>query len=135
MAKLIIIRGLPGSGKTTLAKKMADESRLFHVETDMFFVHLNGEYKFDPTQIGRAHDWCQREAAKALEAGHDVVVSNTFTQKWEILPYLRMAQSLNADFIVLKCTGTWDNVHNVPVQSLEKMKARWEDWHGELHGN
>lgn len=128
MPKLTIIRGVPGSGKTTLAKKKDG----IHVEADMFFTDSHGVYTFNPKEIGQAHDWCQKQAATALEKGLDVVVSNTFTQEWEILPYYKMAQTLKVEFEVIKCVGEWDNIHNVPQASLDKMKARWQDWDGEV---
>ena len=51
---LFIVRGLPGSGKTTLAKSLGS----VHFEADMYFMEGN-EYKFDITKIKKAHEWCQ----------------------------------------------------------------------------
>jgi predicted kinase len=124
MSKLTLIRGLPGSGKTTLAKTM---THAYHVETDMYFM-VNGEYKFDPKQLGPAHDWCQRQAALFLESGKDVVVSNTFTRRWEIEPYEKMAKVLGCGFEVLETNGVYQNVHGVPPEAIERMKARWETY-------
>ena len=57
MKKLILLRGLPGSGKSTFAKSISNEST-GHIESDMFFVK-DGEYKFDGSKIKDAHNWCQ----------------------------------------------------------------------------
>jgi adenylylsulfate kinase-like enzyme len=43
---LYLLRGIPGAGKSTLAKQFGDS----HFETDRFFM-VDGEYKFDPTNI------------------------------------------------------------------------------------
>lgn len=67
--KLLLVRGIPGSGKSTYAKQWAEENNAVHVEADMYFVQPSGHYAFDPKQIGAAHDWCQLKAAKALEEG------------------------------------------------------------------
>ena len=47
MVELVIIRGAPGSGKTTHAT--THFSRHVLVEADMFCFH-RGEYVFDPTE-------------------------------------------------------------------------------------
>jgi len=120
---LVIVRGLPGSGKTTLAKKLGIK---FHYEADDFFIS-NGVYKFDPVKISSAHELCQRRAFEALKRNHDVVVSNTFTQRWEIEPYLKMAKTTGAIVQEITCKGDWKSVHNVPKSAIEKMKLRWEE--------
>lgn len=124
MPKLVVIRGLPGSGKSTLAAAMAG---FVHVEADMFFQTPEG-YKFEASKLGQAHDWCHKTAALALERGDNVVVANTFSRRWEIVPYCTMAQKLNCEFEVIEAKGEYQNVHNVPQSTVDKMKARWETW-------
>ncbi len=53
MRNLYIVRGLPGSGKSTFAKFVGDS----FVEADMFFMK-NGKYEFDMSKIRDAHSWC-----------------------------------------------------------------------------
>lgn len=85
MPHIVLIRGLPGSGKSTLARSMES---YFHVEADMFFTDpYTGEYNFRREWLGAAHDSCQRMCRDALARGENVVVSNTFTQAWEMKPY------------------------------------------------
>ena len=122
--ELVLIRGLPGSGKSTLAKAMPCH---VHLEADMYFVQPYVGYVFDPAKLRAAHGWCQSEARKMLEDGRHVVVSNTFTQKWEMQPYLDMAASLNIPVRVIEATGNFRNVHGVPDDAIERMRARWEE--------
>lgn len=130
MPKLLLIRGLPGSGKSTLARSFGERG-YFHVEADQWFMRdteAGQIYAFDPKEVGKAHDWCQRQAALALERGSDVVVANTFSRRWEIAPYAKMARVLGAEFQVVTAAGNFKNVHNVPDDVIERMKARWEEW-------
>lgn len=126
MQKLTLIRGLPGSGKSTLAKTLSETTGAVHLETDMFFM-VDGEYRFDPTRISEAHRWCQDECLRHLEAGRSVVVSNTFTQQWELTPYRALASSLWIDIDVIVAHGEWGNTHGVPDKVIERMRSRWED--------
>lgn len=119
---LILIRGLPGSGKSTLAEKFTDYR---HFEADQYFMH-EGKYRFNRDLLNQAHAWCQRLTRDALSEGDDVVVSNTFTQKWELEPYLQIASEFSITPTILEAKGNFQNIHGVPDEIIEKMKARWE---------
>ena len=122
MAKLTIIRGLPGSGKSTLAKSMG----IPHFEADQYFV-TDGEYKFDPSQVRSAHEWCFTFVVETMHEGHDAVVSNTFTQKWEMQKYIDFCEKFGHEYEIVVCRGEFQNIHSVPADVLESMKKRWEE--------
>lgn len=117
---LVLIRGLPGSGKSTLANALAAEG-FVHLEADQFFV-VDGAYQFVGERVREAHAWCQAEARKALKAGAQVVVANTFTTIGELAPYLCMHQCP----LIVEARGSWPNIHGVPQQTLARMASRWE---------
>jgi len=123
MTSLTIVRGLPGSGKSTLVKRikrMADE----WFEADMYF-EKDGPYAFDPTKLGAAHGWCQAEVDNALYYKCDVIVSNTFTTIRELRPYFEMAKTYDVVPNVITCQSNYGSVHGVPDETLDKMKARF----------
>jgi predicted kinase len=122
--ELILIRGLPGSGKTTMARVLA-KIGYAHFEADMYFER-DGAYAFDAAKLPQAHEWCLQHAVACMAAGVPCVVSNTFTRQWEMQPYIDAAVSAKVPFRVIEATGTWQNTHGVPDAAIERMKARWE---------
>ena len=125
--KLILIRGVSGSGKTTYAKKLIKQDpSLSHYEADMYF-YQNGKYNFNPQKLKAAHDWCKAQTEIDLMSGKSVIVSNTFTQKWEIEPYIELGKKYGAQILIKKATGNYKNVHGVPDEALERMRSRWQD--------
>ena len=121
---LLILRGLPGSGKTTLAKKIKEQMDFEHYEADMFFEDSEtGEYKFDREKLSEAHEWCFNKVKEALEAGKNVIVANTFSRKWEYEKYLDLPYE---DILIYTCEGNYENIHNVPQEAIDKMRERWE---------
>lgn len=125
-AELVLIRGLPGSGKSTMAKVLALVGYR-HLETDQFFTGDDGVYRFDRDQLSEAHDWCRFEAMESLEEDRRVVVANTFTTLAEMQPYIDFAHSLDAEVTVVTAAGQWTNTHNVPDEAMQRMRARWEE--------
>ena len=126
--RLILVRGVPGSGKSTFAAKAFPGA--FHVENDMFHVK-DGEYRFDFNRQKDAVSWCMDMCDTALRNGMDVVVSNTFTKRKYITAYAKLASEHGADISVYRMTGSFKNSHSVPAAVFENMKKNFEDWPGE----
>ena len=126
---LTLIRGIPGSGKTTFARKLIElfPSPSINLEADQFFIQANGDYLFNKAKIGDAHDWCQAQTLRNLKNGVSVIVSNTFIRKWELFPYVAMAHDLKIPLttITMEDNG-WKSIHNVPPEVIERMKTQFE---------
>ena len=120
---LILIRGIPGSGKSTMARELMKVIDAKHYEADMYYLDADGNYNFIPSQIKYAHEWCQCNASLALSLGFNVIVSNTFTTKKEMKPYLIMD---HANIAIFEAKGDYETIHNVPEETINKMKNRWE---------
>jgi predicted kinase len=121
---LFIVRGLPGSGKSTFAKTLGGT----HHETDNFFM-VDGKYKFDGTKIKESHNSCQNKVKTDMMVGREkIVVSNTFTQEWEMEPYFGMAKEFGykAFSIIVENRHGGTNEHGVPEDKIQLMKDRFE---------
>lgn len=124
---LIIVRGLPGAGKSEFSKKLMkgyNEDVLWY-EADHYFMK-DGVYNFDPSKLAEAHRVCRENTRYALSKGYNVIVSNTFSTKWEMQPYLDMAEEYGATVFITECRGKFKNIHGCPQDVIDRMEKRWE---------
>jgi ABC-type glutathione transport system ATPase component len=130
MQTLYLVRGLPGSGKTTLAHRIA---QIVHEADDYFMV--DGEYRYDAGRIREAHNQCQERVALSLAAGYKhVAVANTFTRRWEMASYYQMSPAGRKPLVVEVAVNVMASseelaarcVHSVPVSIIAAMRERWE---------
>jgi predicted kinase len=129
MKELFLLRGLPGSGKSTLAKMLVGEKDYCHKEADMYFIDRLGNYNFIPSQIKEAHQWCKDDIEFSMKYDHSpVVVSNTFTQEWEMEDYYKLAEKYGyrVHSLIVENRHGGINSHGVPDETLEKMKNRFD---------
>lgn len=127
---LVLIRGIPGSGKSTHARKHFPGHDMW--EADTFHTDVKtGEYNWKAENQGKAHQWCQGMTRRSMEQGRAVVVSNTFTKMWEMKPYLDMAKEFGYRVEVIRMETRFKNVHNVPEEQVKRMEDRFEDYPGE----
>ena len=124
MRELFLLRGLPGSGKSTLAQSLSG----FHFEADMFFMQ-DGEYRFDASKLKEAHDWCVNLAREGMNLNYKrIIVSNTFTQDWEMRPYYELAKEYGyrVTSLIVENRHSGVNEHGVPEETLIRMEKRFE---------
>ena len=132
MKNLYIVRGLPGSGKSTFARSIAKSYQVF--EADQYFMK-GGKYNFDPTKLKDAHSDCKNRVARRMRENlfnsiffSNIVVSNTFTQDWEMKFYRNIAKryGYKVHTIVVENRHGGMNVHGVPVDKVQVMEDRFE---------
>lgn len=117
--RLVLIRGLPGCGKTTLAIRYKNQG-YEHVEADQFF-ESDDEYVFDERLLSDAHAWCLQRTSEALKKGEHVVVANVFATLEDVNPYV----DLGFDFQIIDATYKGQPVHPVPADVMKRMRAIW----------
>lgn len=120
---LMLVIGIPGSGKSTFAKSVPNA---VHYEADMYFEDGEGGYHFDMKMIGEAHRWCQRMVDNELSKGNNVVVSNTGLSRWERDAYYNIAEKHGVQIKLKVMTGDYGNIHGVPEHTIEMMKKRFQ---------
>ena len=123
-----ILRGLPGSGKSTFVK--TNFANCFICSTDNYFTDNEGNYKFDPAKLTEYLGNCLREYNHALRHSKwDIVVDNTNISAWEIAPYysLAVAYSWNVEIVTLHVPLEISynrNIYKVPSHILYAMYQR-----------
>lgn len=122
---LILIRGIPGSGKTTYAREHLPNHLL--IEANQYFM-VGDNYCFDHAKLMQAHEWCLWKSVQAVKHNIPCVVANTFTRYWEMKEYLRLWPNAT----ILRCTGRFQNTHGIPPSTVATMEARFESIQGEI---
>lgn len=130
MNHLYLIRGVPGSGKSTKAKRMLQPGWR-HFEADQYFMRT-GKYRYDQSKSGEAHRWCQGQTFHALRRGETVIVSNTFVTVGRLQVYIDMANQLGVPYTVYTCQGDFGSIHDVPEDVMMAMRDAWEPFEGEI---
>jgi len=121
---LVLIRGLPGSGRSTVATALHEDICRF--EADDFFM-IDGEYNFDRRFLKDAHNWCRAQAAYYLFRDEDIAVSNTLSMFFEMVPYFKLADYYGANKVVIECCGDFGSTKPIPDYVTERVRNRWEE--------
>ena len=130
---LFLVRGLPGSGKTSFASAIWNEYAV--CEADKFFYDKEGNYNFDPSKLKEAHTWCKNQVETRMidhqnnqQYYPEIAVSNTFTQEWEMEDYFKLAEKYGYKVVslIIENRHGGQNVHGVPEDKLQIMKDRFQ---------
>lgn len=124
-----IMRGLPGSGKSTnvQAIKLQHKNALV-VSADSYFSAEDGSYEFSKDRLAEAHEMCRKVVEQAAEKGlRHIVVDNTNIMRWEMGEYFRLAKLFNYVVLLVEPRTPWamdatvlaaKNTHGVPEEHI-----------------
>lgn len=132
MKKVYIMRGIPGSGKSTYANKFPETEVC---SADSYF-YKNGHYSFDKSKLDAAHRFCKAKYNGLIACGDNAVVDNTNTTLKEFEWYISEAKKHGYAVEVVRMVHDLEdcikrNVHSVPEATIRKMNARFQDYPGE----
>lgn len=123
---LVLIRGAQGAGKSTLARHLVESHGFLPLEPDEFY-HAGPHYFWERSWLRIAHRWNRWRTFRALSMGIKVVVAETFYRKEFLLPYVTMTPHHK----VIRVVGEFQNVHEVPQEVVEQVRADMEPYPGE----
>lgn len=123
---IYILRGLPGSGKSTYADSIYNKTIC---SADDFHM-VGGVYRFDPSKAALAHNECFKKYLLAVQNGSNldnIVVDNTNTTLMELAPYVRVAEAFNRSYRIVQfecslATSIARNIHSVPHATIVAMQ-------------
>lgn len=147
MKHMVIMRGLPGSGKSFYAHELAQclmkqkkpkksgqtswDVRVF--SADMFMVDKDGNYSFDVTRLGHCHTRCYTHASTFMSLEHidAVIVDNTNLTWDELSPYVMIGRANDARVTILEMVREIEvcvanNTHGVPEETIWNMHSRFQ---------
>ena len=127
-----IMRGVPGSGKSTVARMLAGEKGVIH-STDNFFYDVDGEYHFDLEQLQGNHDHNFEAFCHSLSDGIPIVIcDNTNVKRCHFERYVEAAKRAGyiVAFVVMTHpkveVATQRTLHKVSPETIQKMIDEWE---------
>lgn len=133
----IILRGVSGSSKSTFADYLkglfnASLGYDYSNEPDKCVIctaddyHIEaGQYKFQPENLGFAHNQCQQKFEEALKVGTELVIcANVNARERDFKYYIDKAKEYGYTYfvMVMENRNNTKDVHNVPAQTLERQE-------------
>jgi predicted kinase len=129
MQTLIILRGLPGAGKTSLANLLSDNKWPVFSIDDYFTDPITQKYSFDFSKNHLAYKVCQDNTESAMRSGIEkIFLHNTFTLEWEMEPYFKLAETYNYTLHILTVENRHhsQNTHGISQEQILKMAEKYK---------
>ena len=138
MPTLYIVRGMPGSGKSTFARELQAKTGALFVEPDMFLMS-DGKYNYTITEYPRAEERAHKCLRVAVHGCADLIYADVLTRSASIeylysLTYTPQLVFYKMKVFTIKITTEESkkrNVHNVQHEDIDRFAREWEDWPGE----
>lgn len=118
---LYILRGAPGSGKTTLARQLAESNRkkglsVAICEADKCFVQAESESNIPSKSI---YDPCADMVNRVLSE-HDVIIADgILPEREDVEAFIKIAIDNHMVYSVIRLDTKYPNTHGVPEEDVQ----------------
>ncbi len=145
MKRLVLMRGIPGSGKSTKARAIMIEhlskrGRSMAICSTDDYHEVNGEYVFNAEMLPQFHELNHERAEEFMKCETElVVIDNTNIKHRDMKCYKDSAEQLGytveevilgkdklkfTDYIQM-CAAR--NTHGVPLEAIERMARKFQE--------
>lgn len=121
---VIIMRGITGSGKTTIAKQF---NNAIICSADDYFKEGEKVIDWNWSELKTAHEYCREQFAIALEnKAQLIIIDNTNIKYKDMIPYISVSQSLGYKVKILQVDCPAEiacrrSKHNAKYTSLKRQ--------------
>ena len=135
---LIIFRGLPGAGKSSIGKSFAKSNDCIFIEPDMYITDDSGNYNYSVENFKNAVNQAKNDIKIAMQKrkkGYDVTVvyADVLPSKKEVMDIIscipKTETYIVVDIVISMRESFLRNVHGVPWNELRRMCNAWENWY------
>lgn len=119
--KLIILRGYPGSGKTTVGKLLEKKNQGVLVDHNAILTFLANIVGDDEGIYEEIHILEKAMARKLLKDKKNVIVARGFSSSDSVSPYISVATDVGAEILIFKLSVSESNL-KLRVVSEERKK-------------
>lgn len=121
--RIVLVRGLPGSGKTTFCYEwISHYPQYIHIELDHFRYNSEGVYEFNYATNYSIVDKFHKSVKELLKNGAFVIVSGVFAKSDQIFNVLNG----HNPHLIFTMYDDFKSIHAVPPTVMEKFRNEFE---------
>ncbi len=133
---LIILRGIPGSGKSTFIKNNHPDAKV--CSADHYFTEADGTYTWNREEASQAHEECKLKCERYMSNKEKkIIIDNTNIHWYEMEPYIHLSEEYNYSLSFIRIDANVEdaikrNIHDVPPEVIRRMAMNMEKIDGEI---
>ncbi len=107
---IILVFGLPATGKSWLSQKLSEETNIPYLNTDIIREQMGEKGKYDPETKQQVYDELKKQAEKTLKTEGNVIIDGTFHKAERREEFSEIAKKMNNEIFFIELRAREETV-------------------------